>query len=715
MSRLGSRPYRDRTMFGILRILPSLALVVCVVVAAHEWRGFHGLEQQGVSRLTTSASDWSRGVSPVWRTRVPGLGFSSPVVVGNRIYLTTAYETSRGTAIKSVVFHSNIALGFLLLTMIGLLMAHALTRQQATGPLRWMVCRGVFLFGIILFVLGILLLGEHSFNLSNSAHRSWKLALLIAALCLYAVPIIPSAWSVGRWLFSGASTVLSLLGYLSMPKPEQFLNLSTSDGWICTGILVVPPFVAWAVLLWLTFLSQNSPAQTTAVSRLPVRTIVGRVVFCSGCALLLVALLFWALLQRLHRSGDVHISLGVSVGLPYVVIVAVICLAGCGLGSTFVFKQAQPLVCLIKCAMTCAVLLAFGSFVAFGFLPAHKQMAHAVVSLEPGTGQIRWIREVAYSSNLRDLKEYNSRATPTIAASSNLLCVCFGPAGMHGLDEEGEVKWSVKATAFQGDYGVGHSPTVADGVVVLLNDNEVPQHRSVPKSEIAAYSLADGQLLWQHDRPRSEPGSAGFTTPIVRNLLGRETVLVRGWEDLTAYDLHTGEVRWSHTLKHRGHHLVAGLVTDESRVYLMDATRAMALSLASLAEGRRDPLWSVSLSGEKDSTPVVIDGLLFVATETGVLASIEVESGKLHWREKLRERFFASLLATGNSVLFASESGNLVFVARDSTVTPLFRYSFREKIYATPVPLVDGILIRTVEQLHFIRPTEGVAQSDEPH
>lgn len=693
----------------------SIALVVCLVVAAHDWPGFHGLQHQGVSPLPTSASDWSRGVSPVWKTRVPGLGFSSPVVLGNRIYLTTAYETSRGTVIKSIVFHANIALGFALLAMIGRLMVHALAREQATGALRWMVCRGVVLFGIILFVLGILLLGEHSFNLSGSSHRSWKLALLVAALCLYAVLMIPSSSPLARWLFSGASTVLSLLAYLSMPKPEQFLNLSSSDGWICTGILLLPPLVAWAVFLWVTFLSRSNPAQATSVSRVPVRTVVGRVAFCSGFSLLLVALLFWALLQRLHRSGDGHVSLGVSVGLPYVVIVAVISLTGLGLGSVFVFRQAHPPASLMKCAVGCAALLAFGSFVAFGSLPGQKQMAHAVVSLETGTGQTRWIREVAYSSNLRDLKENNSRATPTIAASSNLLCVCFGPAGLHGLDENGEVKWSVKGAAFQGDYGVGHSPTVADGVVVLLNDNEVPQHRSAPKSEIAAYSLADGQLLWRHDRPRSEPGSAGFTTPIVRNLLGRKTVLVRGWEDLTAYDLHTGEVRWSHALKHRGHHLVASLVADESRVYLMDATRAMALSLASLAEGRRDPLWSVSLPGEKDSTPVVIDGLLFAATEAGMVACIEVESGKLSWSEKFRERFFASLLAAGNSVLFASESGNVVFVARESTFTPLSQHSFREKIYATPVPLADGILIRTVEQLHFIRPAEGVAQSVEPH
>lgn len=689
------------------RKLPLLIIGLFMLqAAAQDWPGFHGLEHQGVAPWRTSTLNSSNKFTVKWNTAIPGLGFSSPVVDGDKIFLTTAYETNKGAALRLAMARANVAFALALLTLVGMFMISTLAHGW---PLTWRylaVARVWALVGILLLVLAIIMFGPKALNLEGSVHRSWKVAAVSAVLSACLMLLLAADKSVVRWLFASVSTLLSILAYWHIPRRELFLNFSNSDGVISTSIVILPAFLGWGMFLILSILRPRDLGYEPGGAKGSLPALGSRLALCYGPPTLLVAALFWGLLRRVLRDPNVHASLTPTMGWTYLGFVVVACLTAILLARILTLRGSNALAWLTMPSVILSSLLAFGCFVRFGCLPAQKQVAHAVVCLERTTGRIQWLREVAFSSNLRDLKEINSHATPTLAISADLMCAYFGTAGLYGLDHRGNVRWHVKGLDFQGDYGVGQSPTFADNVVVLVNDYEVPRERAAPKSQIAAYNLSDGQLLWRQERARSEPGSGGFTTPIIRTLGGTKTVLVRGWEDLTAYDLHTGKIRWTFPLKHRGDHLVASLVTDAKRLYVMDATRVFALELDALEAGRADLLWTVRLPGEKDSTPVVSDGLLFAATETGVMACIDVESGVLKWKEKFRGKFFASVVALGESVLFAAQSGNLLFTARSSEFALRSEIPLREKIYATPVPLADGILVRTTQHLHWMEPRE---------
>ena len=53
------------------------------------WRGPDGL---GVSLETNLPIEWDRDKNIAWRTEIPGRGASSPIVVGDRVYITTQTE-----------------------------------------------------------------------------------------------------------------------------------------------------------------------------------------------------------------------------------------------------------------------------------------------------------------------------------------------------------------------------------------------------------------------------------------------------------------------------------------------------------------------------------------------------------------------------------------------------------------------------------------------
>lgn len=67
-------------------------LAFATAALAEDWPEFRGPGHQGQAAATGLPLEWSPGVNRniVWKAPVPGVGWSSPVVIGERIYLTTA-------------------------------------------------------------------------------------------------------------------------------------------------------------------------------------------------------------------------------------------------------------------------------------------------------------------------------------------------------------------------------------------------------------------------------------------------------------------------------------------------------------------------------------------------------------------------------------------------------------------------------------------------
>ena len=73
-------------------------------MSAHEdWPQFRGPDGQGHSTDQGLPLEWSESRNVVWKTPVPGRGWSSPVIAGGRVWLTTA-ATSNGASLRALAF-----------------------------------------------------------------------------------------------------------------------------------------------------------------------------------------------------------------------------------------------------------------------------------------------------------------------------------------------------------------------------------------------------------------------------------------------------------------------------------------------------------------------------------------------------------------------------------------------------------------------------------
>src|SRR5689334_23308437 len=68
----------------------SFVLMFVAVIAAEDWPQFRGPTGQGLSTERGLPLEWSESTNVTWKVPVPGRGWSSPVVAGGRVWLTTA-------------------------------------------------------------------------------------------------------------------------------------------------------------------------------------------------------------------------------------------------------------------------------------------------------------------------------------------------------------------------------------------------------------------------------------------------------------------------------------------------------------------------------------------------------------------------------------------------------------------------------------------------
>ena len=73
-------------------------------VRAEEWPEFRGPTGQGHSAEHDIPFEWSESRNVVWKTPLPGAGWSSPVVAGGRVWLTAAVKDRNGGSLRALAY-----------------------------------------------------------------------------------------------------------------------------------------------------------------------------------------------------------------------------------------------------------------------------------------------------------------------------------------------------------------------------------------------------------------------------------------------------------------------------------------------------------------------------------------------------------------------------------------------------------------------------------
>ncbi len=202
-------------LWPIASTVLALALLVTPPGAADwpQWRGPEGL---GVAAAAVELpATWGPESANVrWRTPIPGQGISSPIVVGGRAFVTTAYESRRADLLSAVL---RAAAG-LLAAVLAFAVWRALARRPAEGRARrdaLLVAGGSLVFLLLALALAV---KPELFLEAGNPGRMWRVGGTLSLLGLAAA----FAWfpPASRWRLVGALALLAGGGLVAYLMPH---------------------------------------------------------------------------------------------------------------------------------------------------------------------------------------------------------------------------------------------------------------------------------------------------------------------------------------------------------------------------------------------------------------------------------------------------------------------------------------------------------------
>jgi outer membrane protein assembly factor BamB len=392
------------------------------------------------------------------------------------------------------------------------------------------------------------------------------------------------------------------------------------------------------------------------------------------------------------------------------------------------------------------------------FLTAYDGDRLLTIALDRASGKILWRRE-APRARKEKLDNRNSPASPSAVSDGKNVYVFFGDYGMVSYGFDGNERWRAPLGPFTNVYGMGASPVLVDGKVVLVCDQSVG-------SFIAAFDQNDGKLLWK--KPRPEALSGHSTPAVVRDSAGRALIVAPASFRMDAYAADSGDIVWfMHGLASEmksvpvvlGDTLyINGYNTPENdpgkQVAVMPFAEALKCcdanhdgkiskdeapdqrtktyfpyidlnqdgfldadewKMFAASMGAENSLMAVKLGGKGDVTltnvlwkfhksipqlpsTVVYRGVLYMINDGGVLTTIDPANGNLFKQARLRgvsDRYYASPVAADGKVFIAANSGTVAVLKAGPDQELIATNNLDEPIFATPA-IVDGrIYIRT--------------------
>ena len=234
-------------------------------------------------------------------------------------------------------------------------------------------------------------------------------------------------------------------------------------------------------------------------------------------------------------------------------------------------------------------------------------------------------------------------------------------------------------------------------------------------SYLVALDKSTGKLAWKADRNLGAPEEAAqsYSTPVVLNDNGQETLIVLGADHVTAHDGTNGKEMWR----------VGGLNPSGERYFRSIASAVVQNGIVVAPYARGKTITAIKLGGSGDvteshiiwkkselgtdvPTPAAADGKVYLLSDKGAVTCMDIATGKELWMgqpEKNRNNFSSSPILADGKVYITREDGKTFVLAQGNDFKVLAANELDgSQAVATPV-FVDGhIYIRTDTHLFCI-------------
>lgn len=322
------------------------------------------------------------------------------------------------------------------------------------------------------------------------------------------------------------------------------------------------------------------------------------------------------------------------------------------------------------------------------------------------TGKLLHDLKLATIANPPYCHPFNSYASPTPAIEEGRLYAHFGSLGTWCLDTHtGQVVWQRRDLPCDHFRGPASSPALHDGKLFLIFDGVDLQY-------VVALDKATGKTVWKTDRnikyKNSNPDYwKAYATPQILEINGRKHLVCPSAECTIAYDPQTGQELWR--LTHGGMNASARPVKIDNLLYLTTghSGRLLALNLQDLHGSLTDQqaAWIATRNVPTRPSLLPVGDILILVSDSGIASALDARTGAVHWTERLDGEFSASPLLADGRVYLANQTGKSFVIEPGKSFNLVAENKLDAGCMASPVAVGDSLFLRTKTHLYCLRNT----------
>lgn len=330
-----------------------------------------------------------------------------------------------------------------------------------------------------------------------------------------------------------------------------------------------------------------------------------------------------------------------------------------------------------------------------------------VICVNRSDGKIRWNREV-HRQEPGAKRAQNSYATPTPVTDGKRVYAVFSDGTLSAVDMSGKMIWQNTDVAFHSLHGLGASPILVDGQLVMPFDGSSSEDKQlgwkVPwdRALILCLDAETGKVKWKGKRGESR---VGHVTPIL--VAGGTQIISAAGDRVQAFDTSTGSRIWS--IYSQGEGVTPSPVVGDGIIYTSSGFEEPTIRAIRLG-GEGDVTethiaWEQKKGVPAMPSPLLVPPYLYTITRDNILHCIEASSGEIIWLKRLEGGYSASPVLADGRIYILSEEGVTTVLRPGNQYEEIARNELDEKCLASMAVSQGHFYIRTAEHLYSIEPT----------
>jgi outer membrane protein assembly factor BamB len=334
------------------------------------------------------------------------------------------------------------------------------------------------------------------------------------------------------------------------------------------------------------------------------------------------------------------------------------------------------------------------------------------MAVDRRTGKVLYDLKLFHVEKPQFAHSFNSYASPTPAIEPDRVYVTFGSPGTAAIDTRtGKVLWERRDIECNHFRGAGSSPVIFEDLLLMHFDGSDRQF-------VVALDKKTGRTVWRTERsidfqdlgPDGKPQAEGdfrkaFATPHVIPVAGRPVFVSVGSKAAYGYDPRTGKELWR--IEERSNHSASPRPIAAHGLVYYTSGWASGQLLAVRPDGSGDAtnshvVWRATQGVPKKPGIIVLDDLIFMVNDVGILTCLEAKTGETVWKGRIEGTYSASPIAGAGRVYFFSEDGKTTVIEAGRELKILAENQLDDGFMASPA--VDGraLILRTRTHLYRI-------------